>query len=437
MKKYKLLIFLLLGFFACNNEDSVFDVSTTDLKLNYKSVPGGAMLKYILPDNHDIFSMNIRYISSNGKTILKSCGYGGDSVLLDGFTKSQQAVAQISFLDNYGKESKPFDFEFSTDDSAPWTFFNDLEVSTSWDGFKITYGETSIATGMAHIFYLGKNPMTQKPDTVLVSSFPINAKGDTLFFDVKQNVIKNTVIVRTEDFAGYRVRQEIFPDIESFRFEIMTITAENFNDSGLSTENEKAKTGVKYLFDGETKGRDRLFAPKPGPREPQIVVGGYLAGPYAIGKPFIIDLKKEVVPAKLRMYAFYKMNTFFATAPYELGTIWNGFHEDKIPCNVTVYGSNDSSDETAWEELGKIDEDPKMEEPWYLTPKGTTIPTSIEELAKRDPVYIDINLPPVNNAYRYLKFVINDTFDIIKSTTDFNVLKYITLTELEVYVKKN
>lgn len=445
MKKYKLLIFLLLSLFACNENDSPFELSTDGLNLQYRPVAGGAMLKYSLPNNRDIFAMNIRYEDGNGLPVLKSCGYGGDSILLDGFTKGQSAVARISFVDNYGKESKSTNFDFITEDSAPWTFFDELKVETSWDGFQVIYGKTSLATGIAHIFYLGKNPINQKSDTILMESFPINAKGDTIILNVSQISRENTVVIRTEDFAGYRVRQEIFPGVESFVSEKMSISKENFNDGGLSVESAKCKTGVQYLFDGELKGKHRIMAPfPPFPGTPQEIFGVYLAGPNAFDsekpKSYIIDLKQPTVPAKVRLYSLQRMNIARFGAPagalWEQGVIWNGQIDDKVPCKAVVYGANNLADENSWTKLGTLDQEPKIEFPWYA-PEGVKLVTSVEDMERSNAIFTDIYFPAKNDSYRYLVLKINDTFDIPKTEVNYNKAKYITLTELEVYVKKS
>lgn len=445
MKKYKLLLFLLLSIFACNEKDSFFETSADGLVLNYKPIPGGAVLNYVLPNDRDIFSMNIRYNDNNGNPVLKSCGYSGDSILLDGFTKGQKAMAKISFINNYGKESQPFDYEFTTEDSAPWTFFNGIEVNTAWDGFRVIYPKTTVATGMAHVFYLGENPINQMPDTILMSSFPINAKGDTLTFVVKQLSQKNTIVIRTEDFAGYRVRQEIYPDIESFVSEKLPITKENFDDGGLSIESDKCKTGVKYLFDEELKGKLRITAPfQPGPVQPIEIFGVYLAGPQAFSdedpKPFIIDMKKDIVPARVRLYALHRFNRVRFGAPagifWEQGKIWNGNIDDKVPCKIKIYGATDLNNESSWTEIGILDQDPKIEYPWY-SPAGVYETNSVEELERNDPIFYDIYFPAKNDSYRYLILKINDTFDLRGINVNFNKDKYITLTELEVYVKMN
>ena len=92
------------------------------------------------------------------------------------------------------------------------------------------------------------------------------------------------------------MRQEVFPDIDAFRAKQWPITADDFNDFGLSRESDVAKTGVEYLFDGELRGRERLIAAAfndPLSRNGIVVYGAYLAGPHAFEKPLIVDLCKS------------------------------------------------------------------------------------------------------------------------------------------------
>lgn len=161
MKKYKWIVFfLLIGFFACNDENTLFTASTEGLELKFTPVAGGSMMHYTLPNNRNIFAMNIRYKDSQGQEVLKSCGYSGDSLLLDGFTRAQEVHAHISFVNQQNEESEPMEYQFKTLDSAPWAFFNDMKVNSSWNGFQVIYKSPSVVTGMAHVFYLGINPMT-------------------------------------------------------------------------------------------------------------------------------------------------------------------------------------------------------------------------------------------------------------------------------------
>lgn len=447
MKNTIFLLLFIFGLFACEDDNAIFEPSAEGLDIKFTPVAGGAMMHYSLPNNKEIFAMNIRYKNWQGQEILKACGYSGDSVLLDGFTRSQEGInARVSFVNHRNEESESMEYQFSTLDSAPWTFFEDLVVRPSWNGFQVIYKSPSVVTGMVHIFYLGTNPLTQQEDTILISSFPITQRGDTLNFIQQQERGSNTVIVRTEDFQGYRVRQGIYPDVEVFRAEKWAMTKDDFNDFGLSKESRIAKTGVEYLFDGELKGLERLIASAyedPDKRQGTEVYGTYLAGPHAYEKPIILDLKEQKTPAWLRLYCLYPLRANHATPPATWGDIWIGSYEDKVPCKLSIYGNNDPDPNSDnWEYLGRLDQNPKREavrDRWsYLTTDLTLAPEDVNALATKDPIYVDVQLPPVNNTYRYLKVVVHDTFDSSKELgINYNQEEYFTLHELEVYVKKN
>ena len=444
MKKHKwILFFLLLGFVSCNDDNVIFETSTEGLELKFMPVAGGAMMHYTLPNNRDIFAMNIRYLDAQGNKVLKACGYSGDSLLLDGFTRAQEASASITFVNQNNVESEPLEYKFNTLDSAPWAFFNDIEVYSSWNGFRVIYKSPSVVTGMAHVFYLGTNPVTNQQDTILIKSFPIVRAGDTLNFVVQQERAKNTVVIRTEDFQGYRVRQEIYPDIDAYQTEKWPMTADDFK--GPSVENEKAKTGVKYLFDGELKGEERLIASASQNLISQPcteVYATYLAGPQAYGKPIILDMREQKIPAWIRMYCLYPLRAINATPGFALGEVWLGSYEDKVPCKVVVYGNNESPDPNSgkWEYLGKLHQDSLAtgKNKWSnLTSQLEFAPQDVNELAQKDPVYVDVVFPARAQTYRYLKIIVNDTFKGRNPEIDRNKEKYFTLHELEVYVKKN
>ena len=81
--------------------------------------------------------MNVRYKNWQGNDVLKVGDYGGDSLLLDGFTGAKDVVAQVSFVNHRNEESAKREYSFSTLPSAPWIFFEDLEVSSTWNGFQV------------------------------------------------------------------------------------------------------------------------------------------------------------------------------------------------------------------------------------------------------------------------------------------------------------
>lgn len=70
------------------------------------------MMHYSLPNNSDIFAMNVRYKNWQGLEVLKTCGYSGDSLLLDGFTKAQDVSVRISFVNHRDEESTLYEYNF-------------------------------------------------------------------------------------------------------------------------------------------------------------------------------------------------------------------------------------------------------------------------------------------------------------------------------------
>lgn len=450
--KYHIYIFILLLFSlgACQDDDNVsFDVEISKENIRFKSAPGGAVMYYSLPVSDDVFGLQIRYHDARGIEVVKRSSYVGDSLVIDGFNKAERNVpAQVSLVDRSNNESKTIDVSFDTEESATYSFFNNVEVLPYWEGFQVRYGGMSQASGMVHVMYLGTNPLTQKLDTVLLKSYPILSNGDTLNFILQQDWDKTSIVLRTEDYRGYRVRQEIWEDIEIHSIEKMPLTEDNFiNRSEVSMENEKEKIGAKYLFDGDTKGEQRLLAGV----VPDLY--SFIGGPNIQNKSMIFDLETEKVPALVRIYAALKSlgwplySTQYTSSVYSW---FKGVYDDKLPCAVTLYGSNDRSSDN-WTKLGSFSEDPEAypKERWsaycndgYRDFKGYL---TEDELNEANPAFVDIELPCGDDlqAYRYIKLVVDDLFKYvyfsgsIPITTVINTPQYVAIQELEIYVKKD
>lgn len=451
--KYHIYIFILLlfGLVACQDDDSVsFDVEISKDNIRFKSAPGGAVMYYSLPISDDVFGLQIRYRDARGVEVVKRSSYVGDSLIIDGFNKAEKNVpALVSLIDRSNNESKTIDVTFDTDESATYSFFNNVEVLPYWEGFQVRYGGISQASGMVHVMYLGTNPLTQKLDTVLLESYPILSNGDTLNFILQQDWSKTSIVLRTEDYRGYRVRQEVWEDVEIHSIEKMTLTESNFiNKNEVSMENEKEKIGAKYLFDRDTKGEQRWKAGV----VPDLY--SFIGGPNIQNKSMIFDLEAEKVPALVRIYAALKNNlgwplysTQYTSSVYSW---FKGVYDDKLPCAVTLYGSNDKDSEN-WTELGSYSEDPETypKDRWsercnygnkdfkgYLTE---------DEMAAANPAFVDIQLPCSEylKAYRYIKLVIKDLFKYVFFSgkvpviSVLNTPQYVAIQELEIYVKKD
>ena len=455
------ILFLIMAFaclLACNDEDEIgFDVPVEFRKdLEFRPIPGGAVMKYYLPRNADIFGVRVRYNDVRGMQVLKEGTYLTDSLQLLGFNEAQENVpASVSFFNNNMVESAPMEVYFSTEDSAPVAFFDSLTVTPFWGGFSVVYRSPETVNGMAHVFYIGTNPLTHEPDSILMMSTPIVEGGDTLNFQLQQKQESTTVVVRTEDYRGYRVKQEIFEGLPCLYMDTLTPADFDFKFTGKVVENSEYQFGTQYLFDGDKKGKNYRNNRLNGDAYKYAT---FMAGPQAFGERFIIDLREERIPAAVRLYAFLNYETSWPQSgaygkdyPPLLIEIWNRAYKTKLPCKVKLYGTNENPEtvdlascarlyDLDWE-TGRL----AYRESWAQNTddisysKGDNMMTVTEaELDAADPVCLEMLCNYTGEAYRYLIFVVEDTFDgvgMFLIDEEQNGQEYITFNELEVSVK--
>uniref|UniRef100_UPI004025A6A3 DUF4959 domain-containing protein n=1 Tax=Prevotella sp. TaxID=59823 RepID=UPI004025A6A3 len=413
----------LMSMASCkSDDDNTFGVTPTG-GVTFHAVPGGAVMNYKLPSNADIKDIRVRYTDAQGKENIVLGSYLCDSLSLGGFNGATQNVpAYVSYIASNGDISDEYATSFSTADSGPYAFFEHAEVKSAWNGFELSYDiPDSRMKGLAHVFFVGKNPNTNETDTLLLGSVTL-AKGKTSkFFRVKQDVSSTTVVIKTEDFGGYFVKQQKWEGIKAYPTQQlapgdMTLTCSK------SIEDDTHKLGLQYLTDGDLKGVKAL-------------AGSYseyytfAMGPYAFGTPIIVDMKEQKVPAAVRIY------TQLMTKEGYYQPAWNGMSWTSLPCEVTVYGSNDK---TLWTQLGHYEEsDVFSDNSWFnvnhTVQRMNKLTTS--EMDEAEPVYMEVTCPISEQTFRYLKVVPNKSFsyDIPMFA---NTSEYIYMQEMEVYTKK-
>ena len=440
MKKY-LFILLILGILGCQDDETLFDVSIPRENISFKPISGGAVMYYKLPVDENVFSIQVRYRDARGEELVCTGSYACDSLVLAGFNEARQGVpAYVSLCNHKHELSRAVEMTFDTEDSAPVAFFDKAEVKSHWNGFSLIYESPEIVNGMAHVLYVGNNPLTKEVDTLLLKSFPISKGRDTLFFALQQESALNTVVVRTEDIRGYRVKQRVWKDVEAYQVkQLASQSIELLDPRNCILDDDKYKVGKQYLFDGDLNG----IGCKTGHTAFQYYT--FVAGPGAVGAPFILDLKEPIVPAYMRLYGI--LNTISwpgknASGSGIMGPIWNGWYITKLPNEVIVYASNDKDDENSWERIGYFHEGSTLPlaDRWARRTMDPNFRiTLIDELLVADPCYMTVEFPASDKTFRYLKFVINDTFENTKNSPlyDQNLEKYVTFNELEVYVKNN
>ena len=457
MRKIFFILCVLSCFVACNEDNEIgFDVPVEfSRELSFRPIPGGAVMKYYLPQNSDIFGVRVRYMDAQGIEISKEGTYLSDSLELLGFNEARQDVpAQVSFFNNRMEESEAIEVFFDTEDSAPVVFFDNLTVSPFWGGFSLIYTSPETVSGMAHVFYLGTNPLTHQPDSILIMSTPIVEGGDTLNFVLQQDQETTTVIVRTEDYRGYRVKQQVFEDLPILTMDTLLSTDFDFRFTGNSVENEEFQFGEKYLFDGDKKGTTYRTNRLNGD---SYKYATFIAGPQAFGERFIIDLREEKIPASVNLYAYLNYGSTWPTAdgfhdyPPLLMEIWDMSYITKLPCKIKLYGTNEnpatvdlSSCARLYELDGGTTKAYFRDESWaqntdcYYGRGEDMMSATEEEVEAAEPVCLEMLCNYTGAGYRYLIFVVEDTFDgyyMWNVDAERNGQEYVTFNEVEVCVK--
>ncbi|WP_169503624.1 DUF4959 domain-containing protein [Butyricimonas synergistica] len=426
MKNTIWILVLFLGLWGCADDDgSGFDSMISRENISFKAIPGGAIMYYDFKGHKDIFSVRARYTTTRGESLTVDGTYLSDSLKLIGFDDARQGVpVYLTFLNNKLEESGEMELAFDTEDSAPAAFFKTVKVLPGWNGFQINY-EAPETTGLLHVFYLGINPLTNEPDTIWLQSTRIMEGYNTLSFSVQQERESNTVILTTEDLRGYRVKRQVWENVEAYaiaQFPSDRIKVED--PCGIVVENESYRLGSKYLFDGDTKGVLRRGTDNP---KGQYCLFGL--GPNALGKYWILDLGEERMIAKLRIFAAYAWEAMETGWYFRISKFY-----DRFPNELKVYGGNDLDDEEGWDQLCSFYESPLL--PGWAAKSSTPI-KEVAVLERSEPIYADLNCVANGKEYRYIKIVPHDTFWYADaSSTSQNTYEAVILSELEVYVKK-
>ena len=168
-----LTVILLMCFItSCSDEVERFKADISPSSFTFKPVTGGAVMHYRMPNDPAIVGIHARYKDAYGKEMLCTGSHLCDSMELTGFNEAVQNVnVSITVFKQDGTESEPVEATFSTNDSGPIAFIKNAEVLSNWEGFSVKYEAPAGTHGLVDVFYLGTDPKTGEPDTILIDNF--------------------------------------------------------------------------------------------------------------------------------------------------------------------------------------------------------------------------------------------------------------------------
>lgn len=414
---------LALALTACgSDEDTSFGVTPEASSVSFTPKSGGAVMHYNLPANSDIQSIRVRYTDAQGKEDIVEGTYLVDTLSIVGFNEARTDIpAYISYVNRQGDVSDETATTFSTKDSGPCAFFNEAEVKSAWNGVELSYNlPDPDMKGFAHIFYIGTNPTTNQPDTILAKTINLQKGENSSFINFEQEMDDYDIIIRTEDYRGYFVKSKEWKGVKSYQTvkfpeDQLKVTCPS------SYENDTYKFGLQYLTDGD----DRGYQAAKGKYNEYYT---FVMGPYGLNKNIDIDLGQAKVLASVRIYAQCMVKESY-------GEVFNYSYPNLLPSEVTVYGSNDSEN---WTKIGYYYEANDVEtDQWWRT-NGLIQrldPLTYDDLSQIPaPVYLDVTFSISDDSYRYVRVVPNNVF--LYNQWMPNSQQYVTMQELEVYTKK-
>lgn len=433
MRTLLLVPLLILGLWSCSDEKISFEIDMPRENISFQPIAGGAVMHYTLPKDKGIEAIIVRYKDAFGHDIVRAGSHVSNTLTLVGFNEAMEGVkAKVTLCDRNNIESEPLEVTFDTKKSGAVAFFDYLDVKPSWNGFMLTFDVPENANGMAHVFYVRPNQEAGESDTLLMNSFAIVEGRDTLTFSLKNPGTTNDVLIRTEDFRGYRVKEKIWKGIKAYNTAKLSVDKFDFEDpENLCVDDPAYKIGKKYLFDSDTKGENSFLAD-------QYSLKAYLGGPAVVGRTmgiFTFDTPQFV--AALRLYTVLKMSRNY---PEYGGKYYNIFLYglylyDLLPCRLSVYASNDKEN---WKKIGTYEEDKKYGKTSWCYPALSKYRNTIDAVRMSDPVYLEVNFPATGESYKYLKVVVEELFEYGgNSPQDANLNQYMFLQELEIYTSKD
>lgn len=417
---------------ACDKDDTIaFDVDPADVEITFEAFAGGAFMHYKLPKNSDIYAIRAKYKSDTGEEMAVKGTYNNNVLKLDGFINENKDVpVTISLIDNDENYSKSIVKEFSVDKCAANMIFDDMKVSSYWDGFSVKYTGPENSNGFVHIGYVGVNFQTKQLDTLLAESKVIEEGEQSFHFaDFSDKTMEEiTAVIWAEDFKGNSVKKQVFKDIPVLKTEKLDLNKDNVGFEGSDDRDEEKCRGWEYLFDGDNKGY------KAFEEYDESKMYSFISKPDAVPGFWTIDLQEPKNIAYIRLYC--PLETRISASQYSHTF---ASRNRLSPNRFKLYGSNNkNAPADSWDLLGNHYESATapLKDRWIW--EAINWENRIHDLVefdKYEPCYVQANIDETEKKYRYIRLEILETFGPMNSV-DKDPAGRTSFVELELYTEK-
>lgn len=429
IRKVCFAISVLCCLWACKDDEVSFDVPVPEEGITFEPMPGGAIMRYTLPQNTDISAICVRYVDEQGRENIVKGSIYADSITLTGFHAPHEEVrAQITVTDNNDVESAPIERTFSTLVSAPYAYMDSVQVISAWNGVRMVGSYTGVASGIVDVYHVATNPYTKEIDTLFVSYFTISTGEVNTFMEIPKDSTlgdETTIVLRSEDGNGNFVRSAIFTGLTQYATVQYPSDQLTVSDpGGFSYEDASRSLGIQYLLDGDTKGKITMY------QEFMREYFTYVTEANGNGSYVQLELDEPQVIASVRVYAALRNSRkMWNLVPY-----FNLNYEDRLPNHIRIVASNDETlPLEEWDQIGEFYENRNGNTDYWAL-QGAFSTSTPEGYDSMDPRYAEVVCEVSETEYKYVRVVSVDHFRTNPYVGD-NLADYISYHELEVYVK--
>ena len=104
-----------------------------------ENVPGGAIIRYTVPDDDDLLYVKVIYAMSDGTIVEQKSSVYNQQIVVEGLGRSNRQTVQMICGDRSGNESAPYMVEIEPLDSPIYEILESVKMTSDFGGIKITW----------------------------------------------------------------------------------------------------------------------------------------------------------------------------------------------------------------------------------------------------------------------------------------------------------
>ncbi|WP_316818525.1 DUF4959 domain-containing protein [Pedobacter nyackensis] len=248
MKRIYIVLYLLMVLVSCKEDDISSSLKTDDVapgqlkKVDIENIPGGAKIRYELPDDKDILFVEANYKLADGIAKNVKSSFNSKELLVEGFSEIKEYNVQLYVVDKSGNKSAVTQATIAPLTPPIQLIESSLVMQPDFGGVKFNWSN-ELKTPVALLIY-GKN---NKDEEILIDTYYSDAKEGGFVLRGQESVERNfTVVIRDKwnNLSG-RITKLLKPIFET------KLDPTKFADLGTSFRQNVQSSSITAHWDGK------------------------------------------------------------------------------------------------------------------------------------------------------------------------------------------